>query len=129
VIGDNNIKPSHALILTHFNISVVGRKGRFYTKERTVKEQDLENAMSLAELQSSHLSNCDASFSSNQSNLLSHQGLLMVQSIDTKSLFKHQNSIIERLSANNKHKRLIEYIMSTTTPRWAKIQKVSQLIA
>jgi hypothetical protein len=44
--------------------------------------------MSLAELHSSRLSNCNASFSSSQSNVLSHQGLLMVQSIDTKSLLK-----------------------------------------
>jgi hypothetical protein len=107
---------------------VVGRKGRFYTKERSMKA-DTENAMSLAELHSSRLSNCNASFSSSQSNVLSHQGLLMVQSIDTKSLLKPKHSVVDRLTINNRYRSLIDLILGTATPRWAKLQKIVSLFA
>ena len=125
-IGDQIQKPNNSFILTHFSISVLGRKGRFYTRERSVREES-QNAMSIAELQSSRLSNCDASFSSHQSNVLSHQGLLMVQSIDTKSLLKPKSSVVDRLAVNNRYRALIDSILSQATPRWVKLKKIAML--
>ena len=53
----------------------------------------------------------------------------MVQSIDTKSLFKHQSSIVDRLPSNNKHRALIDCILNTGTPRWTKLIKLNLLFA
>ena len=76
-IGSLHTKQGKPMMLSHFNLSVLGRRGRFYTKKRIATElnrpiQCSENAMSLAEMESDNYSNCDASISSHRSNVLSH---------------------------------------------------------
>ena len=71
--------------------------------------------------------NCDASLSSHQSNVLSHQGLCLIQQLDTKSI--HTKFKEDPIHDSNRFKQYYNLVTRPGTTRWLRLQKLFEVVS
>jgi len=121
-----NCRDYHSV--NHTNLNLAARKGLFYSK-KTLKTHSgnmpvksnvlgLSKPLKLEDLDDDDMVNCDASLSSH-SNVLSHQGLCLVQQLDTKSI--HKRCKEDLIDDTNKFKHYFNAVTRNDTQRWLRL--------